>query len=59
MESPPTFNYGWDIIVNHQIYKQLCKLYKQLHDAFGASTWNGNLANVMKELLSIKDKADS
>ena len=47
------------IAANHQIYKQLYKLYKQLHDAFGTSAWNGSLANVMKELLIIKDKANS
>ena len=47
------------IAANHQVYQQLYKLYKQLHDAFGTSDWNGNLANVMKELLSIKDKTNS
>ena len=47
------------IAANHQTYQHLYKLYKQLHDAFGTSDWNGNLANVMKELLSIKDKANS
>jgi hypothetical protein len=26
-----------------------------LHDAFGVQTWSGKLANVMKELLNIKD----
>ena len=46
------------IAANHQVYEQLYKLYKQLHDAFGTSDWNGNLANVMKELLSVKDKAN-
>ena len=46
------------IPANHQTYQQLYKLYKQLHDAFGTVNWNGNLANVMKELLSIKDKAN-
>ena len=47
------------IAANHKTYQQLHKLYKQMHDAFGTSGWNGNLANVMKELLSIKDKANS
>lgn len=46
------------IAANHQTYQQLYKLYKQLHDAFGTSSWNGNLVNVMKELLVIKDKAN-
>ena len=36
---------------NHAIYKKLYTLYKQLHDAFGS----GIMANVMKELLNIKD----
>lgn len=41
----------------HAIYKQLYALYKQLHDAFGTKQWNGNLHNVMKELIAIRDKA--
>jgi L-ribulokinase len=36
---------------NHAIYKKVYPLYKQIHDAFGP----GQMANVMKELLSIKD----
>ena len=36
---------------NHAIYKRVYVLYKQIHDAFGS----GTMANVMKELLSIKD----
>jgi L-ribulokinase len=36
---------------NHAVYKKLYSLYKQLHDAFGV----GTAANVMKELLNIKD----
>jgi L-ribulokinase len=40
---------------NHKIYQQLYNLYKQLHDAFGLQDWSGKLANVMKELLNIKD----
>lgn len=36
---------------NHAIYKRGYALYKQIHDAFGS----GTMANVMKELLSIKD----
>ncbi len=42
---------------NHSVYKQLYVLYKRLHDAFGTQDWSGKLANVMKELLSIKDNA--
>jgi L-ribulokinase len=40
---------------NHEVYQRLHLLYKQLHDAFGVQGWSGKLANVMKELLSIKD----
>jgi L-ribulokinase len=47
------------IAANHQTYQWVYKLYKQMHDAFGTAGWNGNLANVMKELLAIKDKANS
>ena len=36
---------------NHAIYKRIYALYKQIHDAFGS----GTMANVMKELLNIKD----
>lgn len=41
----------------HAVYKQLYALYKQLHDAFGTKQWNGNLHNVMKELIAIRDAA--
>jgi len=47
------------IAENHKVYQQLYKLYKQMHDAFGTSGWHGNLANVMKELLVIKDRANA
>ncbi|MDT8302242.1 MAG: ribulokinase [Sedimentisphaerales bacterium] len=40
---------------NHKIYTKLYALYKQLHDAFGTTDYSGKLANVMKELLDIKD----
>jgi L-ribulokinase len=43
------------IAENHRAYRQLYALYKQLHDAFGTRDWSGKLANVMKDLLSIKD----
>jgi L-ribulokinase len=41
---------------NHRVYEQLYALYKQLHDAFGVQDWSGKLANVMKDLLNIKDQ---
>jgi L-ribulokinase len=43
------------IAENHRVYRQLYAIYKQLHDAFGTRDWSGKLANVMKDLLSIKD----
>jgi L-ribulokinase len=43
---------------NHKVYKQLYLLYKQLHDAFGLESYSGKMANVMKELLDIKDKVN-
>jgi len=42
---------------NHAVYKELHSLYTQLHDAFGTKRWNGNLYNVMKKLLDIRNKA--
>jgi len=41
---------------NHETYKKLNALYRQLHDGFGTKQWNGNMFNVMKELLSIRDE---
>jgi L-ribulokinase len=44
---------------NNKVYVQLYSLYRQLHDAFGLDSWSGKLANVMKQLLDIKDKANA
>jgi len=44
------------IAENAEVYRQLYTLYKQLHDAFGTQEFSGKMANVMKELLKIKDK---
>ncbi len=41
---------------NHKVYQELYALYKQLHDSFGLQDWSGKMANVMKELLNIKDR---
>jgi L-ribulokinase len=41
---------------NHRIYKELYKLYGQMHDAFGRKEWSGSLFRVMKDLLSIREK---
>ena len=44
---------------SHRVYQQLYKLYKQLHDAFGIQGTTEPLANVMKELLAIKESVNS
>jgi L-ribulokinase len=41
---------------NHEVYRRLYALYRQLHDAFGTRAWSGNLHNVMKELLDVRDE---
>jgi L-ribulokinase len=41
---------------NNDIYKDLYKLYRQLHDAFGTRDWSGKMFNVMKDLLRIRDR---
>ncbi len=41
----------------HAVYEALYALYRELHDAFGTESWNGNLSNVMKQLIQIRDRA--
>jgi L-ribulokinase len=41
---------------NHNTYKRLYALYRQLYDGFGTRDWNGTMYNVMKDLLTIKDE---
>jgi L-ribulokinase len=41
---------------NHAIHADLYQLYQQLYDAFGTKEWSGSLPNVMKDLLSIRDR---
>jgi L-ribulokinase len=41
----------------HAVYRRLYPLYRKLHDAFGTADWNGNLHNVMKELLTIRTES--
>jgi len=41
---------------SHAVYKEIYKLYSQLHDAFGTRTWSGRLYNVMKDVLVIRDR---
>ena len=38
-------------------YGELYALYRRLHDAFGTTEWNGNLHDIMKRLLDIRDRA--
>jgi L-ribulokinase len=40
----------------HQIYQRLYPLYRKLHDAFGTRDWTGNLYDVMKTLLDIRNQ---
>jgi len=39
-----------------QVYQELYRLYRQVHDAFGINTDSGNLYNVMKDLLALRDR---
>ena len=41
----------------HDVYKELYSLYRKLHDAFGIQQPNGNLYDVMKRLLEIRNRA--
>ncbi len=40
----------------HNIYKEMYRLYAQLHDAFGTASWSGILHNVMKDLISLRER---
>jgi L-ribulokinase len=41
----------------HATYAELYPLYRKLHDAFGTKDWSGNLYDVMKRLLDIRNAA--
>ena len=41
---------------SHRVYQELFRLYLQLHDAFGTKERSGNMFNVMKDLLAIRDR---
>jgi L-ribulokinase len=41
---------------NHGTYKKLYTLYRQMHDAFGTTKWQGNLYGVMKDLIEIRSR---
>jgi L-ribulokinase len=40
----------------HEIYRDLYTLYRRLHDAFGVKDAHGNLYDVMKQLLDIRNR---
>jgi len=40
---------------NHSVYRGMFKLYQQLHDAFGTSSWSGSLSLVMKDLIALRE----
>ena len=44
------------IPANAAIYAELFNLYRQLHDGFGTAAWRGNMANVMKALIAIRER---
>jgi len=41
---------------SHATYKKLYRIYRKLHDALGTKSWNGNLYDVMKELIEIRSQ---
>ena len=41
----------------HAVYARLYAHYKTLHDAFGTKEWQGNLFDVMKQLIEIRRRA--
>jgi len=42
---------------SHSVYRELYAIYRTLHDAFGTRSWNGNLYDVMKRLIDIRNRA--
>jgi L-ribulokinase len=47
------------IAANHKVYQKLYKLYKRLHDGFGIKGKTLSMGDVMKELLTIKERANA
>ncbi len=41
---------------NVAVYRELFALYRQLHDGFGTAAWSGQMANVMKDLIAIRER---
>ena len=44
---------------NVSVYNELYSLYSKLHDSFGTEKWSGNLSDVMKRLISIREEQRS
>ncbi|MBE7501752.1 MAG: ribulokinase [Verrucomicrobiales bacterium] len=40
----------------HAVYRELYGLYRKLHDAFGTREWSGNLHDVMKALIDLRQR---
>ena len=40
----------------HATYRELYTVYRKLHDAFGTPQWQGNLYDVMKQLIDIRSR---
>ena len=41
---------------NQAAYRELYQLYRELHDAFGTAAWSGTLYDVMKSLITIRER---
>lgn len=44
---------------HQRVYDRLFVLYRKLHDIFGTKEYSGNLYDVMKELLAVRDEVRS
>ena len=42
---------------NVAVYRELYKIYKTLHDAFGTKDFTGSLSGVMKDLIRIRERS--
>ncbi|MCE9614509.1 MAG: ribulokinase [Lentisphaerae bacterium] len=40
----------------HEVYTYLYQIYRRLHDAFGTREWSGQLHQVMKQLIALREK---
>lgn len=40
----------------HAVYAELYAIYRTLHDAFGTTAWQGNLADIMKRLIDLRER---